>query len=94
MVHGIPNQFDLTRDGAVETLRNNNQGLLSSLQFIWWAYAHSIAISNPYSSIFISLSDPEEANSAIVNKICFEGELKTTKRSKNCAGEIQCYFCQ
>lgn len=94
MVHGIPTSFNPADNEEVSALRAENAGLLDSMQSVRWANAHSIAISKAFSSVFISLSNPEEASNAIFNKVCFEGELKTTERSKKHAGAVQCYRCQ
>lgn len=94
MIHGIPTTFNVNSTSEVQDFMEGNKGLLDSLQTVRWADPHSILISKPYSSIFVSLSDPKEANAAIYNKINFEGELKTTKRSKKHAGASQCFKCQ
>lgn len=94
MVHGIPTSFDVSRADEFSKLKQENQGLLDSLQSIRWVNTHSLLISKPFSSIFISLSDPEDANAAIFNKVNFEGELKPTERSKKHAGASQCFKCQ
>lgn len=93
MVHGIPTSFKIDGPAVIQGFKKENQGILDSLQSVRWANAHSISIAKPFSSIFISLSDPKEANSAIFNKVSFEGELKTTERSKKQAGAMQCYSC-
>lgn len=94
MVHGVPTTFGVNRSDKIHELVNENPGLLDSLQSVRWANGNSMATSKPFSSLFLSLSDPEEANAAIYNKVSFGGELKNTERSKKHSGKAQCFLCQ
>lgn len=94
MVHGVPTSFDITDDRKVKSFQFENGNILNSLESIRWANTNSIATKKPFSSLFISLGDPEAANEAIFNNIIYQREIQTTERSKKHAGSIQCFKCQ
>lgn len=94
MVHGIPTTFDPTDKGMVRNLQAKKGNRLDALESIQWANPNSIAIGKPFSSIFISLTNPEEANTAIFQNVSYQRELRTTERSKKHQSGVQCYECQ
>lgn len=91
IVHGIPTLFDITRKPAVAEFQNDNPEALSSLQSINWANQASIKEGKPFSSIIIHLSNPNEANFAIRNKLAFQSVLKLAEMSTRRV--LQCYSC-
>lgn len=94
MVHRIPTTFDPMDKASIKSLQHENSPNLDSLESVRWANPNSIAIGKPFSSIFISLTSPEEANAAIFQKVSFQRELRTTERSKKHQSAVQCYACQ
>lgn len=91
IVHGIPTSFDITRNPAVAEFQNDNPEAMSSLQSLNWANQVSIREGKPFSSLIIHLSDPNEANLAIQNKIAFQSVLKLAEISTRRV--VQCYSC-
>lgn len=94
VVHGIPTSFNPMDKTMVKELQHEKGSKLDSLELIRWANPNSIAIGKPFSSIFISLTDPEAANTALFQNISYQRELRTTERSKKHQGSTQCYACQ
>lgn len=72
MVHGIPTTFDITNDSQVTNFQFENGKVLDSMESILWANTNSIANKKPFSSIFISLRDPDAANAALYNNIIYQ----------------------
>lgn len=94
MVHGIPTSFDVLSDREVTNFCHENGRILDSLESIRWANTNSISMKKPFSSIFISLRDPEAANAALCNNVIYKREIRTTERSKKHPGSTQCFKCQ
>lgn len=81
IVHGIPTTFDPTNQRHTQTLINENHGVLDSATRMIWANKFSIQSGKPFSSIVIYLTDPDAANQAIRNRVCFKHLLKVTEKS-------------
>lgn len=64
------------------------------MESIRWANTNSITNKKPFSSLFISLRDPDAANAALYNNIIYQREIRTTERSKKHPGATQCFKCQ
>lgn len=58
-----------------------NHGVLDTATRFFWANKYSIESGKPFSSLIVHLTDPEAANKAIQDCICFKHLLKVTERS-------------
>lgn len=94
MVHGIPTSFDVLSEREVRNFQYENGRVLDSLESIRWANTNSISMKKPFSSVFISLRDPEAANVALGNNVIYKREIRTTELSKKHPGATQCFKCQ
>lgn len=91
IVHGIPTTFDPTNRRHTQALIDKNHGVLNASTKMIWVNKFAIQSGKTFSSIIIYLTDPEAANQAIHNRICFKHLLKITEKLTKRVR--QCYQC-
>lgn len=91
IIHGVPTSFNPASRTHVHDFIEENNGVLDTATRFVWANKYSIEAGKPFSSLIVHLTDPEAANIAIRDCICFKHLLKVTDRSTKRVK--QCYQC-
>jgi hypothetical protein len=96
IAHRIPTSFVPSSPEAIQELKQDNPGILDSLERTVWANPKKAQpVDGPpkiCSSLILYLTNPLHANLALAHQIAFRGTLRATEKSRRTL--TQCHKCQ